>query len=224
MIKRYLTQYRNLLLFVSVAFVVGFSVPALLYVPAQVALDELQEQHDQLQLRYLETLQNLASCEMHSTVVRNSKDALRKSLEEQQQLLAEQDKTLGFYRQLMVADTPKEGLDLNAYSIIPLVNNRYVYRLTFVQFARNHLQLNLALTVEVRGSEQGVEKSYPLADLLVEGVELPERLRFKYFQIVEGTLQLPEGFEPASIVISTLANTKKAVPWEREVNWHVQEH
>ena len=224
MIKRYLKQHRSLLLFVSVAFAVGFFIPALLYVPAQVALEELQDQHDQLQLRYLDALKKLASCEMDNSVVRNSKDALRRSIEEQQQLLAEQDKTLGFYRQLMVADTPKEGLDLNAFSLIPLANHRFVYRFTFVQYARNHATLNLALRIDVNGKMDGVEKLYPLADLLTPGVDLPDRLRFKYFQIVEGTLELPEGYEPTSVIISARANTKNAVPWEREVIWQTQEH
>lgn len=224
MIKRYLKQYRNVLLFVSVAFVIGFSIPALLYVPTQVALEELQDQNDQLQLRYLDALQKLASCEMDNSVVRNSKDALRRSIEEQQQLLAEQDKALGFYRQLMVADTPKEGLDLNGFSIIPLANHRFIYRFTFVQYARNHTILNLALTVHVNGKENGAEKIYPLSDLLIPGIELPEHLRFKYFQIVEGTLELPKGFEPISIIISAKANTKNAVPWEREMIWQTQEH
>lgn len=222
--KRFWTQYRHLLLFVGIAFAAGLAVSAIGYMPVQHERDALLADQQRLQQQYQDALHKLAACEVDTNVLRNSKTALRRSLDEQQQQLAEQDKALGFYRQLMVADTPKEGLDLNAFSLIPLaVANQYLYRFTFVQYARNHALLNLALSIDVRGTQNGEERSYPLSQLLVAGTELPERLRFKYFQVVEGTLTLPVDFQPGTIILRAVSSAKNAAPWEREVNWQLQE-
>ena len=49
------------------------------------------------------------------------------------------------------------------------------------------------------------------------------KLRFKYFQKMEGQLTLPLGFVLEQIVIDALIKKKKAKPWQRIVDWQTEE-
>jgi len=223
MLKTFIQRYRHLLLTASVAFVLGVLLTMAAYIPMQQELAELQEEQQAHVQQRQDILKRTAACEIDNQVMHNSKKALQRLVEEQQQEIEEHNKNLKFYRQLMQAEPSKEGLDLNAWSIIPLANGQYLYRFTFVQYARKHALLNLNLQIELRGIQEGEEIAYPLADLLVEGVEPVERLRFKYFQVVEGKLILPEGFQPDTIVIRAISAKRGVAPWQQQLAWQIQE-
>lgn len=223
MLKAFYQQYRHSLLLATSAFVAGILLTVIAYIPMQKALSDLQGQQQQHVAQRQELLQRTAACEIDNQVMHNSKKALQRLVEEQQQEIDEHNKNLQFYRQLMQAEPSKEGLDLNASSIIPLAGGQYLYRFTFVQYARKHALLNLSLQIELHGIQQGKEIAYPLTDLLVEGVEPVERLRFKYFQVVEGKLILPQGFQPDTIVIRAISAKRGVAPWQQQLAWQIQE-
>ena len=97
------------------------------------------------------------------------------------------------------------------------------YRIVVQQEARKHELLKGELTALVFGALAGEPVEYSLAELSddIEDDALP--LRFRYFQLVEGELNLPEGFEPRGlkVVASTRAPHKFEV--REEFSWQVQE-
>lgn len=191
--------------------------------PMQQELADLQAQQQAHVQQRQDILKRTAACEIDNQVMHNSKKALQRLVEEQQQEIEEHNKNLKFYRQLMQSEPSKEGLDLNAWSIIPLTSGEFLYRFTFVQYARKHALLNLKLQIELRGIQEGAEIAYPLNDLLAEGVEPVERLRFKYFQVVEGRLALPQGFQPDTLVIQAISARRGEAPWQQQLVWQIQE-
>ena len=168
-------------------------------------------------------LRKLAAAEVASEILRSSQLSMRQMVEQQQIQNAEQEKELDFYRQLMTSDGKREGLELNSYVIKPAdERNIYDYQFTFVQYAKKHLVLKAELSITVEGKSLLEKSSYNFSELIK-----PEdgfgKLRFKYFQKVEGQIILPEGFIPSELVVSAKIHKKKSKAWQRKLNWNVEE-
>ncbi|HEY9033096.1 MAG TPA: DUF6776 family protein [Pseudomonadales bacterium] len=220
-----LHRYRHLLLFMLVACLLGgLSSAAIWYWPLQRELQLNAQQLAHLQQEHQDVLRRMATCTVESDVLRSSKQALREALDAQQMQLAEQEKSLDFFRQLMTPGTERDGLELSSYSLTSLpVSGQILYRLTFVQYAKKHPQLKARLSIRVQGLSQGQETVYALKDLLAGGSELPERLDFRYFQVLEGHLQIPQDFEPQALLVEAVPIQKNAAPLVRTLNWQLQE-
>ena len=77
------------------------------------------------------------------------------------------------------------------------------------------------MTIELVGRQNDIEQTFPL-NILSEQVEKENtRLRFKYFQYIDGELQLPEGFAVERVDIVAKATTPKAVQIEKRYSWVV---
>ena len=82
------------------------------------------------------------------------------------------------------------------------------------------LKAELSITVE---GENLLEKTRYNFSKLVNSNASFGKLRFKYFQIVEGQITLPEGFVPRELVIDVQLKRKKPKAWQRKLNWNVEE-
>ena len=105
-----------------------------------------------------------------------------------------------------------------------------------MQYAKRHNLLQADISVKLLGTQEGEAKFICLKDLHHGGGERDNKskktnrnvkqfgkLRFKYFQKMEGLLTLPVGFVPEQIVIDALIKKKKAKPWQRIVDWQAEE-
>jgi len=45
------------------------------------------------------------------------------------------------------------------------------------------------------------------------------KMRFRHFQDIEGTLKLPKGFDPKSILIKVEPVSKRLSPFKKQFNW-----
>jgi hypothetical protein len=74
----------------------------------------------------------------------------------------------------------------------------FSYRITLLQRAQHHVELQGTITLSVRGKRKGKAETLSGKYLGPVGIDRVP-LRFLYFQILEGELQIPEGFEPEQI-------------------------
>ncbi len=149
---------------------------------------------------------------------------VRRELAEQHAQIDELEQGVRFYRSLMAPGEQPEGLSVRSIELVPLAESRrYRYRLLVQQNARRHSLLTGNLLLEVIGSENGEAKSYQLATLSDQVDSQGIALRFKYFQAIEGELQLPEGFSPAKVVAYAKAKKPKQVEVRKDFPWLVQE-
>lgn len=158
-------------------------------------------------------------------VDRRALEMVREELSAQKDEIAGLGEQLGFYRSFMApGEAAVEGLILREIELVADEEPRkFWYRIVVQQEARKHELLKGELTAVVVGmsGEEQVELSLAQLSDDVEEERLP--LRFRYFQLVEGELNLPENFEPQGITVTASIRSPRKIESREEFPWQVQE-
>jgi hypothetical protein len=164
-----------------------------------------------------------ANTETRGEVEAGALELVRRELAEQQEVITELEQGIRFYKSLMAPGEVVEGLSVRGIDLIPSVEEgRYQFRILVQQSARKHDLLSGTLRVELHGLQDGEQASLELS-VLSEQVPKPDiRLRFKYFQAIDGELALPEGV-PRKMIAYAKSSKPRKVEVRKEFPWSVQE-
>lgn len=187
-------------------------------------LAEARKRIGQLGEEKKELLRKLAVVEVEAGTLRSSQLAMRHMIDQQEQQIADQERSLEFYRQLMVADSKKEGVDLSSRAIRALSQpGTYHCQFTFVQYAKKHLVFDGELSIRIEGDSPSGNAAYNFSDLITRSDGKFGKLNFKYFQTVEGQITLPDGFVPRQLIIDIKSKTIKPGAWQHKLGWYLEE-
>lgn len=148
---------------------------------------------------------------------------LQETLTALRQRVAQLEEDVLFYRQVVEEEADETGLVIGQLDIDATRSpDRYRYKLVMRQqdadgdtYLTGHLNFNLV------GQLQDQQVILPLRDLSEFEDELDIRLRFKYFQNIEGELALPEGFQPDRIQIAAVATEPVSKRINEDFGWVV---
>ena len=164
-----------------------------------------------------------ADNETRREIDRTALELVRQELATQQETIAELEKGIHFYRSLMAPEEEADGLSVRSIDVAPGMDGKHPFRILVQQRARSHDLLTGTLQVTVAGTLEGESITYNLSDIS-EQVPNPDiRLRFKYFQAIDGVLELPEGFSPVELVASARSVKPRRSVVTKEFPWSVQE-
>ncbi len=151
-------------------------------------------------------------------------EIVRKEIAAQKDQIAQLEEGLQFYQSLMAPEVIAQGLSLRKLELVSTDEpDRFVFRLVAQQEAMKHPLLKGSLSIELFGQWDGDEISYSLAKLSDNFEASTVALRFRYFQAVEGELQIPPGFEPRSFKVVAKASSPHTAEIREEYPWEVQE-
>lgn len=212
-----------LLVIAVLAFFLGWRSVELNY-------NELLEERDSLALDLAEvrdelkgSTQQFQNIRLGSEVDRKAVDDIRASVREQKQIIAELNEEISFYRGLMAPTDREKGLSIRGWELYPGSKpDSYQYKLVLQQLALKHTVLKGLVSVRVAGLQDGVEKTYSLEQLTADDESLALKLRFRYFQNIEGKLKIPTGFEPQRVDVVAKAISPKVATVEKHYGWVVQ--
>ena len=157
-------------------------------------------------------------------VDRAALEMVRSELAQQKLQIAELEEGIQFYRSLMAPGEIGQGLSLRPVELVPTgVERRYAFRLVAQQEARKHSTLQGELYAELIGTQDGERKVYPLSSLSDDLESSVIRLRFKYFQSIEGELTLPDDFQPETISVIASASKPRDMEAREQFAWRPQE-
>ena len=130
--------------------------------------------------------------------------------------VAKLEQDVVYYRQVVSAETEDTGLIISQLDIgATLETNRYRYKLVLrQQDADGDTALTGHVNVNLVGSQGEEQQILSLHDLSAEQDQLNIRLRFKYFQNIEGELVLPENFVPDRLQVAAVS----VEPVEKSIN------
>ena len=225
---------RLILLALSFLLVVATALGGFAYAYYQTALRYGLRNADQLSLaQQVERLEaeNL-SLSRQVTVLDRSNAMDRKVAEDMQGTLgslrnqvAKLEQDIVFYRSVISGDGDDTGLTISNWEITPTNDaDRYRYKLMLRQqdadgdtFLIGHVNINLV-------GRKGEEITFfSIRDVSSDQKENDIKLRFKFFQIIEGELILPFGFVPERIQIIGVEKSPIQKSLDQSFDWVLPE-
>ncbi|MBU2885357.1 hypothetical protein KO507_06220 [Gilvimarinus agarilyticus] len=191
------------------------------------ALKQVSILRDQLQASEQESAdlrQQVANLSLASEVDQYASEEVRNEIVSLRQEVANLETDISFYRGLMAPSEANSGLTIGEVNIVEsAVPGRYTFKIVMQQLATNHQVLNGELRVDVVGRRDGVITRVPLYQLADSIEEEDIKLRFKYFQNIEGELTLPEGFEVQKLELSAESSGRNSVKVHKSYGWLVED-
>jgi len=160
-------------------------------------MTELQDAYgDNARLR-----ERIAALERSEQVARNANAELRGLIATLQEQLASVRGDLSLYKGLAAAGNGQSGLGVHQLVVTPTMAPRvYEFTLTLMQNLQRAEVTSGRARIYLEGSRDGRPARLGLDELRADG-EASVPFSFKYFQLLEGSLTLPEDFQPGRVVI-----------------------
>ena len=228
----YRPRRRALFITVLVSVVAASVVSGFLYGYCQglSAQGAVQDERDKpkaelsaLRIQNTDLSRQVAILDRSSVVDQRATAEVQATIRNLREQLAQLQQDVVFYRQVVSSETVDTGLIVGQMNIYGTSDpGRFRYKLVMRQqdadgdsYLRGHVNVNL---VGRRGDEQMI---FALRDISDEQDQLDIRLRFKYFQTIEGELALPAGFEPERIQIAAVATEPVGKSIDQYFSWMV---
>ena len=109
---------------------------------------------------------------------------------------------LAFYQQVMAPELNEEGFLIQGFNLEPaLSENSYRFELVLMQQNKSKNTLKGNLKVTLIGSENGKAKQYAIYSMLSDQEQKSLTFSFRYFQVIDGEIRLPKGFQPEQVSV-----------------------
>jgi hypothetical protein len=161
---------------------------------AEKRFKSLQEERDELR-RELNKVQREAQMDQVAL------HALKQQIKEYQTERLEMEEELAFLRGIVSDTSNKTGLRVQKFKLTPgLEAGQFDYRFSVSQVINSGTTAKGKILISVEGLRNDQAATLELKDL-TGGKRKSHKMRFRFFQNIEGQLTLPDDFVPAKIVI-----------------------
>lgn len=160
----------------------------------QTLQDDMRKLHDENQ----GLQESLARAQRTIQMDQAAYQDLDKSLKASAQEIVKLREELNFYRNIISPADKKSGLRIQNLYIEPAGGtNQYRYKLVLIQALKHESVIQGRAILEISGMQVGEDAllRFPAAN------ERPIQVNFKYFQDIEGKLELPKNFQPKRIKV-----------------------
>lgn len=176
------------------------------------AVDEstrLREKNDTL-------TQEVATLHRSRQVERTATQAVQATLAERDQEIAALRNDVAFYERLVGSSAQRMSLTVHSVKLEPSGKQGWQYAVTLTQTLKKASMTRGTLAMQIEGLRNGKPETVGWNELGPEG-GAPVPFSFKYFQQIEGSLVLPEGFVPHRLKVrldSDAGKVEKVFPWQ----------
>ena len=206
-----------------VCLIIGFALGSNEWLNQRISNQRLEQDLASARSEALALQGALVDANLELDVGRDAATALRKDLQQRHGEIVRLREEVTFYKSLMAPGDVVEGLQIAELELRPQRKSRLRYKfallLTQVALRRNVIRGELRMDV-VGTQADGQEVVHSLTDLQEQG-DYPLRFRFRYFQDMQGELELPEGFVPRSVLVTAQQKgkdtTQVTFPWPQEL-------
>lgn len=172
-------------------------------------IDQLREQRAQL--------------ERAAQIERKAYNELDTNLKVLQGEILELKEELAFYRGIVSPRDASRGLRLQRFSLEPNGLRSYRYTVVLTQVLKNDQLARGRVKLYVEGLLNNEPKTLDLSVLSENSVKELD-YRFKYFQNLEGELELPRGFRPTRATAQIMPGGRQQDMIEKTIDWPTEEN
>ena len=187
---------------------------------AEESRDRLEEQVEQLRDQNRAASQQLVNLDRGRTIDAQALNQARRTIVALETQIASLKADLTFYKNIMAPSETSKGLQVDRLAMQSArQEGAYNFKLVLTQVGDNKSYIAGVVAVNVIGIRNEEKEVIALRDLSEDIDDLGVRFRFRYFQDIEGLLQLPEGFEPLELQVVARAEGSKSSQAERTFGW-----
>ncbi|WP_273206882.1 DUF6776 family protein [Marinobacter subterrani] len=213
-----------LLVFTIVAAVAGYAAGlaqnGFRFSSAEQSNQLLEKEVETLRTDFREARQQLVNLERGQVIDEQALNQARKTIVDLETRIASLQSDLTFYKNIMAPSEASKGLQVDNFTLAPSPGRgAYDFKLVLTQVGNNKSYISGVVAVNVIGLRDEEKEVIALRDLSGDIEDLGVKFRFRYFQDVEGTLSLPEDFQPIEIQVVAQAEGRKSSQAERTFNW-----
>jgi len=213
-----------LLAFTVVAAIAGYAAGmaqgGFRFSSAEASNEQLAQELRSLRDQFRTARQNLVNLERGRAIDEQALREARNTIVGLETRISELEADLTFYRNIMAPSETSKGLQVDSFTLASARgDNTYRFKMVLTQVGNNNSFIAGQVAVNIIGRLDGEKEVIALRDLSDDIEDLGVRFRFRYFQDVEGTLSLPQGFEPYEIQVVAQAQGRNASQAERTFDW-----
>lgn len=176
-------------------------------------IDQLEEERDALRAA-------AARFERRGQVDRAAADRVQSEVRALQDERAELRREVAFLKSLV---TPEgERLIVDGYSLTALNERAYRFSVTVSKPTDDAATVRGQVTIRVKGRAEGKPQTLDM-EALTQGKRTKFGIKFKNFQKLQTDIELPDGFEPASIEVAVKPSGKVFKSFEHAFAWKVSD-
>ncbi len=173
-----------------------------------------------LESRNHRLVQKNAHLEGASKIERDAYELANQELVRLQQELLAQKEELVFYRGIVSPKDAALAVNLQSFEVRKKNNqNQYSYKMILTKSGKSTKKIYGGANIVIRGENGGSVSELALTDLRLENPGKDTKFGFRYFQVFEGDIALPEGFEPFEVEIGIKPTTKKVKSFSETISW-----
>lgn len=180
-------------------------------------LDALREENVDLQVKLEAALQQNTVLVRAEQVSRDALQQLQGTLAEREEEIAALRADVGFYERLVGGSARRQGLTVHSVRFSAEEGGEWRYSVTLTQNLERSGLTRGSLRMAIEGQQGGALATLDWAALNQQEAAPAQPFEFRYFQQVEGSVMLPEGFVPQRVRVVVDrggAQIDQTVPWE----------
>ncbi len=187
---------------------------------AEDSRQRLSEQVEELRSANREMSQQLVNLERGRAVDEQALNQARRTIVELETRVATMQSELVFYKNIMAPSESTRGLQIDRVRVRAAgAGDVFEFMVVLVQRGDNKSYLSGSVEVSLVGRRNEQRETIALKELSGDIENTDIKLRFKYFQEVEGTLTLPEDFEPLELRVVARRDGSNSAQVERTFDW-----
>lgn len=177
--------------------------------------DQLEKAHEEIKKHR----ERIAVLERGGQIDKQGYGGVEQSLKQAQDEMLELKEEVAFYRGIVSPTETASGLSIADFQVSGIGEERaYRFKLVMTQMKSNTRLIKGYARVAFEGVQNGAQVEHTLYK--VSGGALDKlKLRFKYFQNIEGEIVLPEGFLPSRVIIDVVPSGKGLTRLKKTFDW-----
>lgn len=182
-------------------------------------IQELTEHSEQLEDRNKQLSEQIALLERSRQVESGAYAEVDDTLKELQEEILELKEEVAFYRGIVSSRESAGGLTIQSFKVEKTQEERvYQFKLVLTQVMKNDRIVRGRIDIELEGVNSGKVQKLSISKAS-GGAKTNFQLKFKYFQTIEGSVVLPEGFLPTRVFLEIRPKGKRLTRMNKTYDW-----
>lgn len=186
----------------------------------KIVRQTLESRVSELEQRNATLVRKNAQLASDSKIEHDAYEKVNQSLVALQKKILQQKEQLVFYQGIVSPEKLALGINIQSMELNKKNDlGLYSYKLVLTKRGKSSKYVKGKLNFQVKGQVNGAHKDLDMKQIKQSFVDKDAKFSFRYFQVFEGELLLPENFEPYDIELEIKPTTRKIKNFSETISW-----